>query len=128
MSTKAQLVAELDRSRRSIARDYAAVRHELDVKAKVENLVRRKPFAWLGGAAALGWILSGAKTKTRTVTKYAPIKDGSKPGPKIVKESARAGWVATMITLVKFALPLLKPVLTAYAGKRFTDMASRLAK
>jgi len=125
--TKEQLLAELAASRAAIRRDYGAVRRELDVQAKLENLVRRKPLAWLGGAAALGWWLAGPKRKTRVVTKY--VKSSSKRGAAEDKPNvARLGWLGVVIALFKFSLPFLKPILTAYAGRQLTEMATRLAK
>jgi len=123
--TKDELISEVTSSRAAISRDYAAVRIEMDFPSKLKGLVRKEPFAWLGGAAALGWILAGPKTKTRVVTKLA------KPGapPKQVKEKAsRPVLVAALITGARFAFPLLKPVITAYAGRRLSELAERLAK
>lgn len=125
--TKEQLLAELAASRTAIRRDYGAVRRELDVQAKLENLVRRKPFAWLGGAAALGWWMAGPKRKTRVVTKY--VATPGKPGRTAKKpDPARLGWLGVGLALFKFSLPFLKPLLTAYAGRQLTALATRLAK
>ncbi|MFZ4681970.1 MAG: hypothetical protein ACOYMS_05680 [Terrimicrobiaceae bacterium] len=124
--TKEQLLAEVARSRSSIARDYSSVRREFDVQAKVNQLVRRKPLAWLGGAAALGWLLSGPKTKTRVVTRF--LKADGKPSKRVEEPVARLGFLGVLLAVIKFSLPLLKPVLTAYAGKRFADLAAKLAK
>ena len=125
--TKEQIQAEVAQSRAAIARDYASVRREMDFQAKLNHLVRRKPMAWLGGAAALGWLLSGPKTKTRVVTKFVK-SDGKPVRHEEKKPASRLGVLGVLITLVKFSLPLLKPVLTAYAGKRFADIAAKLAK
>ena len=125
--TKEQILAEVARSRSSIARDYSAVRQELDFPSKVNQLFRRKPMAWLGGAAALGWLLSGPKTKTRVVTRF--LKSDGKLARRVEKEPAsRMGLLGFLIAVIRFSLPLLKPVLTAYAGKRFADLAAKLAK
>ena len=125
--TKEQILAEVARSRSSLARDFTSVRRELDFPNKVNQLVRRKPLAWLGGAAALGWLLAGPKTKTRVVTRL--LQSDGKPAKRTEKEpAARPGLLGVLIAVVKFSLPLLKPVLTAYAGKRFADLAAKLAR
>jgi len=125
--TKDQIRAEIFRSRAAMARDCNSVRAELDFPAKFKQLVRRKPMAWLSGAAAIGWLLSGPKTKTRVVTKF--LKSGDKVPKHPEKESAsRLGVLGVLLAILKFSLPLLKPVLTAYAGKRFADLATKLAK
>ncbi len=125
--TKQQIIAEVAQSRAAIARDYASVRREMDFQAKLNQVIRRKPLAWLGGAAALGWLLSGPKTKTRVVTKF--LKPDGKPARREEKATAsRLGVLGVLIALVKFSLPLLRPLLTAYAGNRFADIASKLAR
>ncbi len=124
--TKEELLAELSTSRAEITREYAAVRSEFDFKSKFDNLVRRRPYLWLSGAAALGWILSGPKSKTRVVTKVVQ-PNGT---PIVVKEKGkrRAGLIALLLGVMRFAFPLVKPALTAYAGKYFADMATKLPK
>ena len=76
MRTKAELLADVARSRAAILRDTAAVRSELDLAAKIQNSVRSRPFAWLGGAAVAGYFFAGPKTRTKTVTKYVRGKSG----------------------------------------------------
>jgi len=125
MSTKADLLAEIARSRTAIARDTLLVRQELDVAIKIRNAVRRRPFAWLAGAAAIGYIFAGPKTRTKTVTKV--VREKSK-GPLPESKKKRSGLPGLILSLFKFALPLLRPALSAYAAKRFGDFAQRLAK
>ena len=124
--TKEEILAELTTSRAAIVQGCAALRAELDFKTKLNNLVRRKPHAWLGGAAALGWFLAGPKTKTRVVTKV--VKPNGTPTVKVEKKTARAGLIALIIGLIRFAIPLLRPALSAYAGRRFADMATKRLK
>ena len=52
--TKDEMLSELTASRGAVLQGCAALRAELDLKAKLNNLVRKKPYAWLSGAAALG--------------------------------------------------------------------------
>lgn len=124
--TKDEILAELSTSRAAMTREYSAVRAELDFKSKLDNIVRRRPYLWLSGAAALGWILAGPKTKTRVVTKLV------KPNgtPIVVKEKGkrRAGLLALLLGVMRFAFPLVRPALTAYAGKFFADMATKLPR
>jgi hypothetical protein len=124
--TKDEILAELSTSRSAITREYAAVRMELDFKSKFDNLVRRKPFLWVTGAAALGWMLAGPKRKTRVVTKVVK-PDGT---PIVVKKKGKrpAGFIALLLGLMRFLFPVVKPALTAYAGRFFADMATKLPK
>ncbi len=124
--TKDEILAELSRSRAGLTREWTALRRELDFKAKLNKIVRRKPYVWLSGAAALGWVLAGPKSKTRIVTKVIQ-PDGK---PIVVKEKGkrRAGLVALLLGLMRFALPFVRPALTAYAGKFFADIATKLPR
>lgn len=125
MKTKAELLADIARSRLAIKRDTVAVRAELDIAAKLQNSVRSRPFAWLGGAAAIGYLFAGPKTRTKTVTKYVKGKPGEP-----VREARRKprGFLVVLLSLFKLALPFVRPALSAYAAKRFGDFAQRLAK
>jgi hypothetical protein len=125
MSTKADLLAEIARSRTAIARDTQLVRQKLDVALKIQNAVRRRPFAWLAGSAAIGYIFAGPKTRTKTITK---VVRGKSKDPVPESKKKRRGLTGLIIALFKFALPLLRPALSAYAAKRFGDFAQRLAK
>ena len=125
MKAKAELLADVARSRTAILRDTAAVRAELDLAAKIQNSVRSRPLAWLGGAAAIGYCFAGPNTRTKTVTKYV----GGKPGkPARKPEKKPRGFFAVLFSLLKLALPLVRPALTAYAAKRFGDFTQKLAK
>jgi len=125
MRTKAELLADVARSRAAILRDTAAVRSELDLAAKIQNSVRSRPFAWLGGAAVAGYFFAGPKTRTKTVTKYVRGKSGE---PVRKSEKKPRGFFHVLLSLLKLALPLVRPALTAYAAKRFGDFAQKLAK
>ena len=125
MRTKAELLADVARSRTAILRDTAAVRAELDIAAKIQNSVRSRPRAWLGGAAAIGYYFAGPKTRTKTVTKYVRGKSGE---PVRKPEKKPRGLFHVLLSLLRLALPLVRPALTAYAAKRFGDFAQRLAK
>lgn len=125
--TKEQLLLDLAQNRFRLARDCAQVRHELDFRAKAGRLIRRKPLAWMGGAAALGWILAGPKTKTRVVKKTVTAS-GKNVRTEKSAPASRLGWLAGLLAVIKFASPLLKPVLTDYAGKRFAHLAANLVK
>jgi len=120
--TKDELLLEINRSRLAISRDFGAVKQELNVSAKLGRTFSLHPFAWLGGAAALGWILAGPKTKTRVVTVGKDKKGAIKNTVK-----SPAGLLGIFLTILRIAVPMLKPAFSAYAAKRFAEMASKLA-
>ncbi len=125
MKSKAELLADVARSRAAIKRDTVAVRAELDLATKLQNSVRSRPFAWLGGAAAIGYFFAGPKTRTKTVTKYIKGKSG---GAVREEKKKPRGFFAVLLSLFRLALPLVRPALSAYAAKRFGDFAQKLAK
>ncbi len=124
--TKEEILAELGASRAATVQGCAALRAELDFKTKLNNLVRRKPYAWVSGAAALGWFLAGPKTKTRVVTKI--VKPNGTPTVTRGRKRHRAGLIALLIALIRLAIPVIKPALSAYAGRRLADMAAKPSK
>lgn len=119
--TKEQLLLEIERSRNSLARDFASAKLELDPRHKVMTSIRAKPLVWISAATALGWMLAGPKSKTRVLH-----KSGKK---SIVKEKATPpiGIFGIVLAILKLSLPMLKPAFSAYAAKRFAEMASKLA-
>lgn len=123
MSRKAEIVAELARSRAAIARDTSAVREEFNVASKLRRSVRSRPFAWLGGAAAAGYFLAGPKTRTKTVTKLVREKGAAK-----VEAKKPRGFWDIFFSLIKLCVPLVRPALSAYAARRFGDFADKLGK
>jgi hypothetical protein len=107
MSPKEKILQELRLSRAAIARDATAVADEINLAAKLKKSVRTRPLAWLGGAAALGWILAGPKT--RTVSKPAKGKS-----PALPEKSRPAGFLGIL--------------LAAYAARRLGEMAEKISR
>lgn len=125
MTPKDTLLAELARSRTAVARDFSTIRSELDVAAKLRQSVKSRPFAWLGSAAAIGYMIAGPKRRTRVVTKT--VSDHQrKPTKPEVRESRSL--VGTLLVLFKIVSPLVRPALAAYAARRFGDFAEKLGK
>jgi len=110
--TKSQIIAEIDASRRAIARDFSALREELDFVEKSKQSVRKHSFAWLGGAALVGYVLSGRRKKAanKLADPKASTPDKTSPGA--------FGWGAFLLAAFKIALPFLRPIFSAYAAKR----------
>lgn len=124
MSPKEALIAEIQKSRNAISRDYSGVRKELQFQNHLRRWIGRSPLAWTGGAAMLGFILSGPKTKTKVITKTVP---GAAKGKSDVAEAAKPlGFLGIVLGILRFIAPLARPVLTAYAARRFGDFAEKL--
>lgn len=127
MSRKEKILDELRRSRLAIVRDVDAVASEFDIAAKLKKSVRTRPLAWLGSAAALGYILAGPKSRRSASTGGKSKKDKAvaEPAP------ARGGWGAifsSLLAIFKILLPILRPALSAYAAQRLGEFASKTTR
>lgn len=120
--TKEQLLAEIARSRDAILRDFQMVLHEASPAVRLERAVARKPWVWVFAAAVLGWTLAGPKTKTRVIREKMVI--GGKSRRR--KDRRPQGPLGMAISLLRVAIPVIKPALTAYAAKRVAEMAQKL--
>jgi hypothetical protein len=123
MTSKQEILEELRRSRVAIARDTASIAEELNLVSKIRRSVTTRPLAWLGSAAALGYILAGPKT--RKAPKTIPTKKGTKSEPV---QTGRQGFFSILFNLAKFLFPLFRPALSAYAAQRLGELSSRFPR
>jgi len=126
MTSKQEILEELRRSRLAIARDTASIAEELDIISKIKRSVRTRPLAWLGSAAALGYILAGPKT--RKSPKTISTKKGTKSEKSEPVQIGRQGFFSILFNLVKFLFPLFRPALSAYAAQRLGELSSRFPR
>jgi hypothetical protein len=56
------------------------------------------------------------------------VKPNGTPTVKVEKKRPRAGIIALLIALIRLAIPVIKPALSAYAGRLFADMAAKHSK
>jgi hypothetical protein len=121
MSGKERLLEELRQSRLALARDATAVAEELNLASKFKKAIRSRPLAWLGGAAAIGWILAGPKTRVVS-------KTGKGKSSDLTEKSHPAGFWGILLALFKIALPIARPALSAYAARRLGEMAEKISR
>ena len=126
MTSKQEILEELRRSRVAIARDTASIAEELNLVSKIRRSVTARPLAWLGSAAALGYILAGPKT--RKAPKTIPAKKGKKSEKSEPVHTGRQGFFSILFNLAKFLFPLLRPALSAYAAQRLSELSSRIPR
>ena len=124
MTAKEKILEDLRRSRAAIARDANAVVEEVNLVSKLKKSVRNRPLAWFGGAAALGWVLAGPKTRIVTKT----VKGKSLEPAKKSRLSGAAGLWSILLALFKIAYPLARPALTAYATRRVGEFAEKFSR
>ena len=110
---------EIDASRRAIQRDYAGLRAELDFAAKAKRSVRERPLPWLGGAAFVGYLLSGRRKRK------AARKD--KDGKKV--ETARSfTLLGILLSVARLVFPLVRPQLTQLALGKLSGLAAKYSR
>lgn len=127
MKNKDAILEELRHSRLAIARDTNAISDQLNVSAKIQRSIKRHPLAWLGGAAALGYIFAGPKTKT--ITKIVPAKPvPDKKTPVAVEKKNATVFLGGAFQLFKLIFPLLRPVLMSYATRRMGEFAEKIGR
>jgi len=126
MMSKKEILEELRLSRIAIARDTRSIAEGLNLTAKIRRSVTARPLAWLGSAAAIGYILAGPKTRK------APASTRSKKGTSPEKPtSPRGGWQILFhlfLNLGRILLPILRPAISAYAAQRLADLSARFSR
>lgn len=115
--TSDDLRREIDASRRAVQQDYAALRAELDFATKTKRAVVANPLPWLGGAAFLGYILSGRKQP-----KPPKHRRGE---PEAARPARKLGVLGVLLTAARLLFPLARPALTAFAVRKLSGFANR---
>ncbi len=106
---------EIDASRRAIRNDYSALRAELDFAAKTKRAVVEHPLPWLGGAAFLGFLLSGRRRR----------KERKRKGEKSARGITIFG---VLLTIVRLIFPFVQPHLTTFATHKLANLAGRFQR
>lgn len=109
-----ELRQEIAASRAAIRQDFSALRDELDFAAKAKRSVARNPVPWLGGAAFLGFLLSGRKR----------AKSRSRKGDAIQEPAKKLTVLGVLLAAARFLLPLARPALTDFATRKLADFAA----
>jgi microcystin-dependent protein len=115
---KAELIADLDRARAKISRNFEAFRHDIDVPSHVKSSVREHKAWWITGAASIGLLL--AKLPARKKKIYVDKRTNAK-----VKKAEKAGLA---LGLAKLAFGAAKPAITAFATKKIAEIATRQSR
>lgn len=108
---KKKLAQELDAARNRMTGYVGALRHDLDIGARLKTGVTKNPVAWFAGAVVVGLILSRIPSKRRKVVVKGPSFRN--------KDVENAGKAATALAVLKFGLDFAKPALVAWAKRRY---------
>jgi hypothetical protein len=111
---RAELLAELSRSRSQLASSIAGLRVDMDVPAHFKTAVGRNKSIWLGGAALLGWLISRLPARKKTVKVL--VDKGNRTE---IKKVEKAG---LLLGLLKLIFSLLRPIIMGFATKKIAGM------
>jgi hypothetical protein len=111
---KAELIAELARTRSRMSDNVLALRRDLDFPARAKKAFKSSPWAWVGGAVLAGAIIArvwprGPKEKVVIARKSAE--------PALEK----AGKAGLALGVLKIVLDFARPAVTAWVRKSVTD-------
>ena len=115
---KIELAAEMERARARLARNFDALRHDLDVGTHLKDSFHHNKAAYIGGATLFGLLLSKLPARKKKV--YVERKS-----KETVKAAEKAGlW----LILLQFLFKTLRPFLTSLVTKQVTDYVRSRAK
>jgi len=115
---KIELAADLERARGRLARNFDALREDLDVGAHIKESFHRNKAAYIGGATFFGLLLSRLPTRRKKVYIERKAKEGA-------REVEKAGiW----LVLLQFAFKTLRPLLTSLVTKGVTEYVRSRAR
>jgi hypothetical protein len=110
---KAELIAELERSRSQITEWRGAVALDLDIRTRARRAFTRHPAIWIGAAILLGLIV--ARIPFRPGKAAAPPRKGVEP---VVEKAGIAG---VTLAALKLVFDLVRPALTAWITRRVAE-------
>jgi hypothetical protein len=111
-----ELIEEIARSRRRVARNLRTVREELDLPRKIRQSVRQRPVGWIIGAVAVGLVLTSLTSRKKKI--YVNAKAGAKSKSTLLE----AGFI---LGLLRITAGLLKPVIANLVTKKLGSYTGR---
>ncbi len=121
---KAELMAELHRSRQALSESIGGLRGDLDVGRHLRQSFTRSRTGWLTGAAVTGMVLSALpflKKKKKKEPAFSLPFFSRRADP--VQEKAKGGLLLAILGIVA---SLLKPVVTTFLTRKLATYATGL--
>jgi hypothetical protein len=116
-SVKIELAADLDRARARLARNFDALRRDLDVPTHLKHSFHENKAAYIGGATFFGLLLSKLPPRRKKV--YVERKSKG-----VVAQTEKAGlW----LIVLQFLFKTFRPMLTSLISKQVTDFVKSRA-
>ena len=106
-------------SRQLVARDLSGLRYELDFPLKFRKAFQRHTVLWVGGALALGLLVSLLRARTKKIyLTPAGIKARPSAGSGLLESGLLLG-------VLKLGLNLLQPMATNYFKEKYKGTGNR---
>lgn len=114
---KAELIADLERSRIGMGRNFRGMRGNLNVTSHLRAAFFRQKAVWITGALLGGWLLTRIPARRKQVSLSThPVAAVAKPE----KESKGFLWAA-----LGLAATLLRPAITSFATQKLAEFVAR---
>jgi hypothetical protein len=105
----AEIKERIERSRYELGRDLSGLRYELDIPLRIKKSFQRKTVLWVAGAIVLGLMATAGSGRKKKI--YVDAKGKKKGQEKLVE-------AGLLLTGVKFAASVLKPIIVSYAMQK----------
>ena len=105
----AEIKERIERSRYELGRDLSGLRYELDIPLRIKKSFQRNTVLWVAGAVVLGLMFTAGPRRKKKI--YVDAKGKKKAKETIVE-------AGLLLTAMKFAASVLKPVVVSYAMQK----------
>jgi hypothetical protein len=113
----AEIRQRIERSRYELGRDLSGLRYELDIPLRIRKSFQRNTILWVAGAVVLGLMFTAGPRRKKKI--YVDAKGRKKAKETIVE-------TGLLLTAVKFAASVLKPVIVSYAMQKLNAYSGGL--
>jgi hypothetical protein len=111
----AEITQRIAHSRDQLGRDLRGLRYELDFPLKIRKSFQRKTVVWISAAVVLG-LMFGMRPARKKI--YVKPKKGKKGEERVIE-------AGLLLTAVKLATDVLKPVVISYIMQKVNASAAR---
>ncbi|MGB8356712.1 MAG: hypothetical protein WCD79_22630 [Chthoniobacteraceae bacterium] len=119
-SEKAELIAEIERSRARLGQSLDGLRRDADISSQFKSSFSTHKAAWLSGAGIAGWILSRLPARKKKAKVFVDKKEEG----TTLKNVAETGM---LFGILKLIFTLFRPAIMAFATKKITEISTRHA-
>jgi hypothetical protein len=111
------LAARLEEDRRGMAQAVSELQNDYDIPQRLNASIRQYPWAWVFGAALIGWLLSRLPARRREVYIFKRHSEDKNP-PEVRMVSARGRKSDIGKSVWSFTQPMLSTYLARELHKR----------